>query len=132
MMTQRQRTSSSGPFERQFAYCRAIRVGDQILVSGTAAVEPDGSVTPGGAGPQTARCLAIIKAALEDLGGSLADVFRVRIFITDISQYEATGEHLRAAFADTPPAATMVEVSRLIDPEMMIEIEADAVIDAAD
>ena len=132
MMTQRQRTSSSGPFERQFAYCRAIRVGDQILVSGTAAVEPDGSVTPGGAGPQTARCLAIIKAALEDLGGSLADVVRVRIFITDISQYEATGEHLRAAFADTPPAATMVEVSRLIDPEMMIEIEADAAIDAAD
>ncbi len=131
-MTERRRTSSSGPFEQQFAYCRALRLGNQILVSGTAAVEPDGSVTPGGVGPQTARCLAIIKAALEDLGGSLADVVRVRIFITDISQYEATGEHLRAAFADSPPTATMVEISGLIDPEMMIEIEADAVIDAGD
>ena len=128
-MSERQRTSSGGPFEERFAYCRAVRVGDQIHVSGTAAVEADGSVTPGGVGPQTARCLAIIRAALEDLGGSLADVVRVRIFITDISQYEATGEHLRAAFADAPPAATMVEVSGLIDPEMMVEIEADAIID---
>ena len=129
-MSERRRTSSGGPFERQFAYCRAVRVGDQIQVSGTAAVEADGSVTPGGVGAQTARCLAIIESALEDLGGALADVVRVRIYITDIGQYEATGEHLRAAFAYAPPAATMVEVSGLIDPEMMIEIEADAVIDS--
>lgn len=131
-MTERQRTSSGGPFEERFAYCRAVRVGNQIHVSGTAAVEPDGRVTPGGVGPQTAQCLTIIGDALSDLGGSLADVVRVRIFITDISQHEATGEHLRAAFGDHPPAATMVEVSGLIDPEMLVEIEADAIIDAAD
>ncbi|MDE2966365.1 MAG: RidA family protein [Chloroflexota bacterium] len=131
-MTQRQRTSSGGPFEERFAYCRAVRVGNQIHVSGTAAVEPDGSVTPGGMGAQTARCLTIIGDALSDLGGSLADVVRLRIYVTDISQYEATGEHLRAAFADSPPASTMVEVSGLIDPEMMVEIEAEAIIDAVD
>jgi len=131
-MSERQRTSSSGPFEERFAYCRAIRVGNQIHVSGTAAIEPDGRVTPGGMGPQTARCLAIIGDAIANLGGSLADVVRVRIYITDISQYEATGSHLRAAFGADPPAATMVEVGGLIDPEMLIEIEVDAVIDAAD
>lgn len=128
-MSERQRTSSGGPFEERFGYCRAVRVGAQIHVSGTAAVEADGSVTPGGIGPQTARCLTIIQNALKDLGGSLADVVRVRIYITDVDQYAATGEHLRAAFGDAPPAATMVEVSRLIDPEMMVEIEAEAIID---
>lgn len=131
-MSDRRRTSSSGPFEERFGYCRAIRVGNQIHVSGTAAVEPDGQVTPGGVGPQTARCLAIIGDAIANLGGSLADVVRVRIYITDIGEYEATGAHLKAAFGEHPPAATMVEVSRLIDPEMSVEIEVDAVIDAAD
>ncbi|MDE2745093.1 MAG: RidA family protein [Chloroflexota bacterium] len=131
-MSERRRTSSSGPFEERFGYCRAIRVGNQVHVSGTAAVEADGRVTQGGMGPQTARCLAIIGDAIVNLGGSLADVVRVRIYVTDISQYEATGAHLRAAFGDHPPAATMVEVSGLIDPEMLVEIEVDAVIDAAD
>lgn len=131
-MTKRQRTSSGGPFEQRFGYCRAVRAGNQIHVSGTAAVEADGSVTPGGVGPQTARCLAIIESALLDLGSSLADVVRIRIFITDITQYEATGEHLRAAFGEHPPAATMVEVSGLIDPAMLVEIEADAISGAAD
>ena len=131
-MTKRQRTSSGGPFERRFAYCRAVRVGDTIHVSGTAAVEPDGRVTPGGMGAQTARCLNIIDDALADLGGSLADVVRVRMYVTDIGQHEETGDHLRAAFGDHPPAATMVEVTGLIDPAMMIEIEADAIIDAGD
>ncbi len=128
-MSNRQRAHSNKQFEDRFAYCRALRVGDVVHVSGTAAVEPDGSVTPGGVGPQTARCLAIINAALEDLGGSLAHVARVRIYITDISQYEATAEHLRSAFGGAPPTSTMVEVSGLVDPEMMIEIEAEAIID---
>ena len=128
-MSERRRVHSNPTFEQQFGYCRAIRIGNAIEVSGTAAVEPDGSVTPGGVGPQTARCLAIIGAALEELGGSLADVIRVRIYITDISQYEATGEHLRAAFGGAPPTSTMVEVSGLVDPEMMVEIEAEAIID---
>lgn len=131
-MSSRQRIHSNKQFEDRFAYCRAIRVGDLVHVSGTAAVEPDGSVTPGGVGPQTARCLSIIEAALEDLGASMSDVVRVRIYITDIGEYEATGEHLRAAFSDAPPTSTMVEVTGLIDPEMMVEIEAEAIIDAAD
>lgn len=131
-MITRERTSSGGPFEERFGYCRAVRVGNQIHLSGTAAVEPDGRVTPGGVGAQTARCLAIIGDALADLGGSLADVVRVRIYITDIGEYEATGDHLRAAFGAHPPAATMVEVSGLIDPEMLVEIEVDAVLAEAD
>ncbi len=131
-MSSRQRNHSNPHFEDLFAYCRALRVGNLIHVSGTAAVEPDGSVTPGGVGPQTARCLAIIEAALDDLGSSLADVVRVRIYITDISRYEETAEHFRAAFADAPPTSSLVEVSALIDPEMMVEIEAEAIIDAAD
>ena len=131
-MITRERTSSGGPFEERFGYCRAVRVGNQIHVSGTAGVEPDGRVTPGGMGAQTERCLSIIGDALADLGGSLADVVRVRIYITDIGQYQATGDHLRAAFGDHPPAATMVEVSGLIDPEMLVEIEVDAVIAATD
>ena len=130
-MTDRDRTHSNPHFEARFAYSRAVRVGNQIHVSGTAAVEPDGSVTPGGIGPQTARCLAIIAGALDDLGGTLTDVVRVRIYVTDVSQFEALAEHLQAAFADAPPASTLVEVSGLIDPDMLVEIEADAIIDSA-
>lgn len=129
-MTNRRRSHSNPEFETRFAYCRALRVGNLIHVSGTAAVEDDGSVTPGGAGPQTARCLAIIKAALEELGGSLADVVRLRMYITDIDQTESMGEHLRAAFADAPPTSTLVEVSGLVDPEMVVEIEAEAITDS--
>ena len=128
-MTGRRRMHSNPAFEAQFAYCRAIRVGNLVHVSGTAAVEPDGSVTPGGVGPQTARCLAIITAALEEQGASVVDVVRVRIYITNISQYEATAEQLQAAFGGAPPTSTMVEVSGLVDPEMMVEIEAEAIID---
>ena len=130
-MPNRQRTHSNPDFEARFAYCRAIRVGDLIHVSGTAAVEPDGGVTSGGVGPQTARCLAIIGQALDDLGGALSDVVRLRMYITDISESDAMGEPLRAAFADSPPASTLVEVTALVDPEMLVEIEAEAIIDAA-
>ncbi len=131
-MTSRRSTQSASPFEEQFAFARAVRVGNLIHVSGTAAIEPDGTVTPGGAGPQTRRCLAIIESALTELDSSLSDVVRTRIFITDISQYPAVAEAHHSAFADIRPAATMVEVSALIHPDMVIEIEADAVIDAAD
>ena len=131
-MTSRRSTQSASPFEEQFAFARAVRVGNLIHVSGTAAIEPDGSVTPGGAGPQAERCLAIIESALTELDSSPSDVVRTRIFITDISQYPAVAKAHHAAFADIRPAATMVEVSALIHPDMVIEIEADAVIDAAD
>ena len=128
-MTERLRTHSNPAFEARFAYCRALRVGNLVHVSGTAAVEADGSVTSGGAGPQTARCLEIIKAAIEDLGGSLTDVVRLRMYITDIDLAASMGEHLRAAFADAPPTSTLVEVGGLVDPEMIVEIEAEAIID---
>ena len=130
-MTTRRSSQSASPFETQLGYARAVRVGNLIHVSGTAAIEPDGSVTPGSAGPQAERCLAIIASALAELDSSLADVVRTRIFITDIRQYPAVGEAHHAAFADVRPAATMVEVSALIHPDMIVEIEADAVIDAA-
>ncbi len=131
-MSVRHRTQSASPFEAQFAYSRAVRVGTVIHVSGTAAIEPDGRVTPGGVGAQATRCLEIIATALAELDSSLADVVRTRIYVTDIAQAAAVGEAHQAAFADTPPAATLVEVSSLIEPEMMVEIEADAIIDAAD
>ncbi len=128
-MTERRRIHSNPAFEARFAYCRALKVGNLVHVSGTAAVEADGSVTPGGAGPQTARCLEIIRAAIEDLGGTLQDVVRLRMYITDISLADSMGEHLRSAFADAPPTSTLVEVSGLVDPEMIVEIEAEAIID---
>ena len=126
----RRHTQSASPFESQFGYCRAVRVGNQIIVSGTAAIEPDGSVTDGDAGVQAARCLAIIESALVELGASLRDVVRTRIYLTDVSQYPLVGEAHRAAFGDVRPAATLVEVSALIDPAMLVEIEVDAIIDA--
>ena len=131
-MTERQRVHSNPEFERRFAYCRAVRVGDVIHVSGTAASEADGSVTPGGMGPQTERCLSIIERALDDLGGGMADVVRIRIYVTDIHQFDGVAEPLRLAFGDSPPTSTLVEVSALIDPEMLVEIEAEAIIDATD
>ena len=131
-MTERRRVHSNPEFERRFAYCRAVRVGGVVHVSGTAASEPDGSVTAGGMGPQTERCLSIIEQALDGLGGGMSDVVRIRIYVTDISQFEAVGEPLRRAFSDSPPASTLVEVSALVDPEMVVEIEAEAIIDGAD
>ncbi len=128
----RRRTQSASPFEEQFGYARAVRAGNQILVSGTAAIEPDGTVTRGDARAQAERCLSIIETALRELGGSLRDVVRTRIYVTDVSQYALIGEAHRAAFGETRPAATLVEVSALIQPEMLVEIEAEAIIDAAD
>jgi isochorismate pyruvate lyase len=99
-----------------------------VAVSGTAPVGADGSVfAPGDGYAQTARCLEIVRAALEELGGSLADVVRTRMFVTDIARWEEFGRAHREAFGAHPPATTMVEVSALIDPSMLIEVEADAI-----
>lgn len=126
------RSSSSGsPYERTIGFSRALRVDRQIWVSGTAPVEPDGSSTPGGAGNQALRCLAIIRAALEELGGSLPDVVRTRIYIVDAADAEAVGEAHAAVFGDIAPAATMVVVAQLLRSEWLVEIEAEAVIAAA-
>ena len=122
-----QRTSSGAPWEQEVGYCRAIRAGDQIHVTGTAPVAEDGSVfAPGDAYAQAQRCLAIIERALADLGAGLADVVRTRMFVTDISRWAEYGRAHREALGAHPPATTLVEVRALIDPEMLIEIEAEA------
>ncbi len=120
---------SGAPWEADVGYCRAVRTGDRIFVSGTAPVTAAGSVVaPGNAFAQAERCLEIVAAALARLDAGLADVVRTRMFVTDIERWAEFGRAHREAFADHPPATTMVEVARLVHPEMLIEIEADAVV----
>jgi len=124
----RTRCSSGSPFEATIGFSRAVRVGDRILVSGTAPVEADGASTAGDAGAQAARCLAIIIAAIEELGGSASDVVRTRMYLTDAADAEAVGRAHGAVFGDIHPASTMVVVAALLRPEWRVEIEAEAVL----
>lgn len=129
----RQHLSSGAPWESVVGYARAVRVGPFVYVTGTAAVDETGAVVaPGDAGTQTAFILDKIAWALGEVGASLADVVRTRIYVTDIAQWEAVGRAHGAIFGEILPATTMVEVKALIDPDMLVEIEADAVVaDAA-
>lgn len=121
--------SSAAPWESMVGYSRAVRTGPFIAVTGSAAVGPDGElVGEGDAYAQAVRCIEVIGEVLEKAGASLSDVVRTRIFVTDIDRWEEVGRAHREAFGDILPATTMVEVSRLIDPRMLVEIEADAVI----
>jgi isochorismate pyruvate lyase len=123
-----QRTYTGAPWESKVGYCRAIRAGDRIHVTGTAPVTDDGRVfAPGDAYAQARRCLELIARALHDLGAELSNVVRTRMLVTDITRWAEYGRAHHEAFAAHPPATTMVEVSRLIEPDMLIEIEADAV-----
>jgi len=123
-----QRTFSGAPWETRVGYCRALRAGDHIYVTGTAPVDALGNCyAPGDAYAQTRHCLEIIERALRDLGASLPCVVRTRLFVTDIRRWEEYGRAHREAFAGNPPATTMVQVSSLIDPAMLVEIEAEAV-----
>ena len=117
-------------WEPLVAYCRAVRVGHHIAVSGSAPVGAEGELV--GAGDpyvQAKRCIEIIAAALSEVGAGLEDVVRTRMFVTDISLWEEFARAHQEAFADVTPATSMVEVSRLIGEGMLIEIEADAIID---
>jgi len=126
----RRRVFTNAVWEKKVAYCRAIRAGRHIYVTGTAPVADDGSVfASGDAYAQAKRCFAIIERSLGELGARLADVVRTRMFVTDISRWEEYGRAHREAFADHPPATSMIEVKSLIHPDMLIEIEADAVVD---
>ena len=125
---ERRRTSGCSPFEAAFGFARAIRVGDRILVSGTAPIEPDGSSTPGDAAAQARRCFAIIHKAIEELGGSAADVVRTRMYITDPADADTVGAVHGELFGDVRPTATMVVVAALLRPEWRIEIEAEALL----
>ena len=123
-----QRTSGTSPYEALYGFSRAHRIGNRILVSGTAPVEPDGSSTPGDAAAQARRCFAIILKAIDQLGGSARDVVRTRMFIVDPADADAVGSVHGELFANIRPAATMVVVSALLRPEWRIEIEAEALV----
>lgn len=123
------RIFSGAPWERQVGYCRAVRVGRHIYVSGTAPVGEDGQViAPGDGYLQAKRCFEIVKVALEKLDCPLAGIVRTRMFVSDISRWREYGKAHLEYFGDHPPATSMVEVKALIDPAMLIEIEVDAVI----
>lgn len=122
-----ERVYSSAPWESIVGYCRAVKAGAHVYVTGSAPVETDGSITEGGAYAQARRCIEVIVAALQEFGLGPEHVVRTRMFVTDISQWETFGKAHREVFAEHPPATTMVEVQRLIAPSMLIEIEADAV-----
>ncbi len=122
------RTASSGSkWEPIMGYSRAVRSGNLIAVTGTVGANSDGSYSPS-VGEQTARSLAIIRAAIEALGGTMEQVIRTRMYVTDVSQWEAVARVHGEVFGEIRPATTIVEVARLIDDEALIEIEADAVV----
>ncbi len=123
----RKRVSSGSPFEGTIGFSRAVRVGDRILVSGTAPIWPDASCDPDPA-VQTRRCLEIIGDALRELGAEMADVVRTRMFVTDPAVAEAVGFAHGEVFGEIRPAATMVVVAALLDPRWVVEIEAEAVL----
>ena len=124
-----QRTFSGAAWEERVGYCRALRAGDRVFVTGTAPVAEGGGVhAPGDAYEQAMRCFEIIRNALADVDAELTDVTRTRMFVTDIDRWQEYGRAHAETFREHPPTTTMVQVSRLIDPDMLIEIEADAVV----
>jgi enamine deaminase RidA (YjgF/YER057c/UK114 family) len=120
--------SSGGPWEAIVGYSRAVRLGQQVFVAGTTAVTPAGIVGPGDPYLQAMQALCTIQASLEQAGASLHHVVRTRMFVTDISQWQAVGRAHGEFFGAIRPAATMVQVCQLIDPALLVEIEAEAVI----
>jgi enamine deaminase RidA (YjgF/YER057c/UK114 family) len=120
------RTSSGSPYEDSIGFCRAMRTGNRIVVAGTGPIAADGSTAaPGDAYGQAKRCLEIIVTAIEDLGGTVKDVVRTRMFLVDVDDWEAVGRAHGEVFTDTKPAATMLAVKALIGKDWLVEIEAE-------
>jgi len=125
----RSNVQSGAPWEAQVGYSRAVRLGRFIAISGSAAIDAGGQlVGEGDMYAQAKQCIAVIESALEKAGGRLADVVRTRTFVTDIERWAEAGRAHQEAFGEVMPATSMVEVSRLIDSRMLVEIEADAII----
>ena len=122
------RVFSGAPWESKVGYCRAVKAGEHIYVSGTAPIDEEGQVfAPGDAYLQARRCLEIMERALQELGCGRESVVRTRMFVTDVGRWEEYGRAHREFFSEHPPATSMVEVRSLIHPDMLIEIEVDAV-----
>ena len=127
MAGERRIVESGSPFEATVGFSRAVRVGDRVVVSGTAPIWPDGSVDPDPE-KQAARCLEIITEALAEAGARPEHVIRTRMFITDVGDSEAVARAHAAVFGEIRPAATMVVVAGLLDDRWRVEIEAEAVV----
>ncbi|MDB5289125.1 MAG: putative translation initiation inhibitor, yjgF family [Phycisphaerales bacterium] len=123
----RKTASSGSKWEPKMGYSRAVRSGNLIAVTGTVGINADGKYSPSLA-DQTRRSLAIIRAAIEALGGKIEQVIRTRMYVTDVSKWEQVAQVHGEVFAEIRPATTIVEVAKLIDAEAQIEIEADAVV----
>src|SRR5215212_5387105 len=131
MAARRQHISSGGPFEARFGYSRAVRVDNYIAVAGTTAIKDGVPFAHGDAGAQTRYILEVIEQALTKAGATLGDVIRYRVFLTDIADAEAVGNEMGRVFGAIRPAGTMVGNSTLVNPDLRVEIEVDAIVNSA-
>ena len=127
-MSTRSHAFTGSPYEELFGFARAVRTGNRIVVAGTGPVEDDGNTTPGDAAAQAERCFTLILRAVEELGGSAADIVRTRMLLTDPADQDAVGAVHARFFGEARPAATMAGVAWLCRPEWKVEIEAEAMV----